>query len=61
MKELTYTIENFVTIDVEDTAGRLADFLDEVWDDLGLDCAEREAIDETEVLKEIAKCWLETL
>ena len=61
MKELTYTIENYVTVYVEDTADRLVDYLDKVWDDLGLEQAEREAIDETEVLKEIAKYWLETL
>ena len=61
MKELTYTIENFVTVDVEDTADRLADCLGEVWDDLGFEYAEREIIDETEVLKEIAKYWLRTL
>lgn len=61
-KELTYTIEDFVTIDVKDTANRLADFLsDEVWDDLGFNYAEREVIDEIEVLKEIAKYWLRTL
>ena len=61
MKELTYTIENCVTVYVEDTADRLADHLGEVWDDLGFEYAEREVIDEVEVLKEIAKYWLRTL
>lgn len=61
MKELTYTIENSVTVYVEDTADRLADHLGEVWDDLGLEYAEREVIDETEVLRAIAEYWLKTL
>lgn len=60
-KELTYKIENFITIEVEDTADRLADYLEEVFENLGYDCEERSIIDETEVLKEIAKYWLKTL
>lgn len=60
-KELTYTIEDYITVDVEQTADMLADYLREVWEDLGIEYREREAIDETEVLKEIAKYWLKTL
>lgn len=60
-KELTYKIENFITIEVEDTADRLADYLEEVFENLGYNYEERSIIDETEVLKEIAKYWLKTL
>ena len=61
MKELTYTIERKFTVDVEEVADRLADCLDDVFWNLCFEDEEREAIDETEVLKEIAKYWLKTL
>lgn len=61
MKELTYTVEREVIVDVAEVAKSLAYYLSDVWDELGFEYEEREAIDETEVLKAIAKHWLKTL